>query len=96
MSRILYFCKPKDADERSLLSLLLISYIQPFNDGNKRPARIVANAQLIAAGYCPISFRSVDSADYKNAMLIFYEQNNITAFKKIFIKQFAFSVNNYF
>ncbi len=28
--------------------------------------------------------RSVDSVDYKKAMLIFYEQNNISAFKKIF------------
>ena len=82
--------------EKSLLLLLLISYIQPFNDGNKRVARIVSNAQLIAAGYCPISFRTVDSIDYKKAMLLFYEQNNITAFKEIFIEQFDFAVNNYF
>ena len=82
--------------EKSLLLLLLISYIQPFNDGNKRVARIVGNAQLIAAGYCPISFRTVDSIDYKKAMLLFYEQNNITAFKEIFIEQFDFAVNNYF
>lgn len=30
--------------EKSLLALLLISYIQPFGDGNKRTARIVSNA----------------------------------------------------
>ena len=82
--------------EKSLLLLLLISYIQPFNDGNKRTARIISNAQLIATGYCPISFRTVDSIDYKKAMLLFYEQNNITAFKAIFIEQFEFAVNNYF
>ena len=82
--------------EKSLLLLLMISYIQPFNDGNKRTARIVSNAQLIAAGYCPISFRTVDSIDYKKAMLLFYEQNNITVFKTIFIEQFEFAVNNYF
>ena len=29
-------------------------------------------------------------------MLIFYEQNNITAFKRIFIDQFRFAVNTYF
>ncbi len=46
--------------------------------------------------HCPISFRSVDSVDYKKAMLIFYEQNNISAFKKIFIDQFAFAVQTYF
>lgn len=82
--------------EKALLLLLLISYIQPFNDGNKRTARITANAQLIAAGYCPISFRTVNSVDYKKAMLLFYEQNNIMAFKKIFIEQFDFAVNTYF
>ena len=82
--------------EKALLLLLLISYIQPFNDGNKRTARITSNAQLIAAGYCPISFRTVDSVDYKKAMLLFYEQNNVTAFKQIFIEQFEFAVNNYF
>lgn len=69
--------------EKALLLLLLISYIQPFNDGNKRTARITANAQLIAAGYCPISFRTVNSVDYKKAMLLFYEQ-------------FDFAVNTYF
>lgn len=29
-------------------------------------------------------------------MLLFYEQNNITSFKVIFIEQFDFTVNNYF
>ncbi|MDR2968675.1 MAG: Fic family protein [Tannerellaceae bacterium] len=82
--------------DKALLLLVLISYIQPFNDGNKRTARIVSNAQLIAGGYCPISFRTVDSIDYKKAMLLFYEQNNLSVFKKIFIDQFEFAVNTYF
>jgi hypothetical protein len=29
-------------------------------------------------------------------MLLFYEQNNITAFKQILIDQFEFTVNTYF
>ena len=82
--------------EKSLLALVLLSYIQAFSDGNKRTARITSNAILIANGYCPISFRTVDSIDYKKAMLIFYEQNNIAAFKKIFIEQFEFAVKTYF
>ena len=79
-----------------MLALVLLSYIQAFSDGNKRTARITINAILIANKYCPISFRTVDSVDYKKAMLIFYEQNNISAFKKIFIDQFAFAVRTYF
>ena len=82
--------------EKALLALVLLSYIQAFSDGNKRTARITSNAILIANRYCPISFRTVDSVDYKKAMLIFYEQNNISAFKKIFIDQFVFAVQTYF
>ena len=82
--------------EKALLTLVLLSYIQAFVDGNKRTARITSNAILIANGYCPISFRTVDSIDYKKAMLMFYEQNSIAAFKKIFIEQFLFAVKTYF
>jgi Fic family protein len=82
--------------EKALLTLVLLSYIQAFSDGNKRTARITSNAILIANGYCPLSFRSVDSIDYKKAMLIFYEQNNLYAFKQIFIDQFEFAVKEYF
>lgn len=82
--------------EKALLTLLLLSYIQPFLDGNKRTARITSNAILIANDYCPLSFRSIDSMDYKKAMLIFYEQNNLYAFKQIFIEQFEFAVKEYF
>lgn len=82
--------------EKALLTLVLISYIQPFMDGNKRTARIVSNAILINYNYCPISFRTVDSIEYKKAMLLFYEQNNISSMKEIFITQFEFAVNTYF
>lgn len=82
--------------EKALLVLLLLSYIQAFADGNKRTARITSNAILIANGYCPLSFRTVDSIDYKKAMLVFYEQNNLYAFKQIFIQQFEFAVKEYF
>lgn len=82
--------------EKALLLLLLLSYIQAFDDGNKRTARIISNACLIHYNHCPISFRTIDSMEYKKAMLLFYEQNNISAFKSIFIEQFEFAVKSYF
>ena len=82
--------------DKALLALVLLSYIQPFVDGNKRTARITSNAILIANGYCPLSFRTVESFDYKKAMLVFYEQNNLYAFKQIFMQQFEFAVQEYF
>ncbi len=86
----------ENAFEKAILVLALISYIQPFNDGNKRTARIISNAMLINAGYCPLSFRTVDALDYKKAILIFYECNNLSAIKRIFIEQFEFAVETYF
>lgn len=82
--------------EKALLLLILLSYIQAFNDGNKRTARIISNAVLMANQYCPLSFRTIDSVEYKKAMLLFYEQNNLSVFKKIFIEQFEFAVKTYF
>ena len=81
---------------KALLTLVLLSYIQAFEDGNKRVARIAANAVLMAHGYCPLSYRSVNALDYKKAMLLFYERNNISAIKDIFMGQYAFAVNTYF
>ncbi len=88
--------KKENIFEKAFLTLVLISYIQPFTDGNKRTARIVSNAILINNRYCPLSFRTVDSIDYKKAMLLFYEQNNLSNIKDIFINQFEFAVNTYF
>ncbi len=85
-----------DVFEKALLALILISYIQPFEDGNKRTARIICNALLIHARFCPLSFRTVDPITFKEAMLIFYEQNNISVIKQIFVEQYAFAVETYF
>jgi Fic family protein len=82
--------------EKALRALLLISYIQPFDDGNKRTARLTANALLMAANKCPLSYRSISPSEYKKAILLFYEMNNVQAFKKIFIDQYRFAVENYF
>ncbi|MEQ8685845.1 MAG: Fic family protein [Imperialibacter sp.] len=82
--------------EKALLAVVLISYIQPFEDGNKRTGRMISNALLIADDACPLSYRSIDSLDYKKAMLLFYEQNNLTTFKTIFMEQNEFAVKNYF
>lgn len=85
-----------DVFEKALLGVLLISYIQPFEDGNKRTARLTGNGILIEHGYCPLSYRSVKSITYKKAMILFYEQNNLTAYKKLFMEQFEFAVKNYY
>lgn len=80
---------------KALIALLGISYIQPFEDGNKRTARLMANALLLAYGLASLSYRSVDESDYREAILVFYEVNSIMPFKKIFVNQYEFAATNY-
>jgi Fic family protein len=80
---------------KALLALVGISYVQPFEDGNKRTARIIANALLLAHECTPLSYRSVEEKDYREAMLVFYEINSIVPFKSIFIEQYVFAAKNY-
>lgn len=81
---------------KALMASLLISYIQPFEDGNKRTSRLLANALLLAHDYCPLSFRGIDEAEYKKAVILFYEQNGAQYFKKLFLEQFDFAVEHSF
>ena len=81
---------------KALITVLMISYIQPFEDGNKRTGRILANAVLYAHCYCPLSYRSVKETEYKKAVIIFYENNSLSYFKTIFTEQFKFAVEKYF
>lgn len=80
---------------QAFLSILGISYIQPFEDGNKRTSRLMANAILLAHRCAPLSYRSVDESEYREATLVFYELNSIVPFKKIFVGQYKFAAENY-
>jgi Fic family protein len=80
---------------KALTALLGLSYIQPFEDGNKRTARLLANALLLAYECAPLSYRSVDEKEYREAMLVFYELNSIVPFKNIFVDQYKFAAENY-
>ena len=82
--------------EKALIAVLMIAYIQPFEDGHKRTSRILSNAILLANGYCPLSYRSVDEVEYKKAVILFYEQNNTSYFKRLFLEQFRQAVSKYF
>lgn len=81
---------------KSLLTMLLMSYLQLFEDGNKRTSRLLGNALLLNGKLCPLSLRSVDEEKYKQGLILFYEQNNILLFKQIYLEQAKFAVENYF
>ncbi len=85
----------ENAFSKALTILLGISYIQPFEDGNKRVARLLCNAALLSDDCAPLSYRSVDENNYRESILVFYEKNSLMPMKKIFIEQYLFSADNY-
>lgn len=84
-----------DGYSQAFIALLGISYVQPFEDGNKRTARLMANALLLAHNLAPLSYRSVKEKEYRDALLVFYELNSLAPFKKIFVEQYDFAARNY-
>lgn len=88
--------KNKNPFEKALIGSALISYIQPFVDGNKRTSRMLTNAILLAWDLYPLSYRSIDEKEYKKALILFFEQGSIYHLKKMFIGQFLFANETYF
>ncbi|MEK7518636.1 MAG: Fic family protein [Patescibacteria group bacterium] len=80
---------------KAFVALLGISYIQPFGDGNKRTARLMANALLLSHGRAPLSYRSVDEVAYREATLAFYELNTVVPLRQIFVEQYIFAATHY-
>lgn len=80
---------------KALVTLIGLSYIQAFEDGNKRTARLVGNAVLLAYGLSPLSYRSVREEEYREATLVFYELNSLEPFKRLFIEQYRFASEHY-
>lgn len=81
--------------EKALIAFTYVCYLQPFNDGNKRTGRILANAILYANDSFPLSLRAVDVNTYKLAILAFYELGILGNAKKVFIDQAKFAAENY-
>ena len=82
--------------EKALILAIMIAYIQPFADGNKRTSRMLSNAVLMAYDFPPLSYRSINVNEYRNAMIVFYETNNLYNFKYLYLKQLQFVIENYF
>jgi Fic family protein len=82
--------------EKALIAHFMFAYLQTFADGNKRLARMLTNAILLAHNLFPLSYRSVNIEIFKQALILFYEQSSVVAIKNIFIDQFKFANRTYF
>ena len=81
---------------KALVIIGMVSYLQPFADGNKRTARMLANAVLLAHDYYPLSYRSVDKSEFKRALILIDETNNFYHLKRLFLDQYRFALKTYF
>ena len=77
--------KVRDPFEQSLLSLVHLSYLQAFEDVNKRTARIVANIPMVKNNLKPLSFVDVDSEAYAVALLGIYERSDISLLRDLYM-----------
>lgn len=84
-----------DPFEQSFFALVHLSYLQPFEDVNKRVARLSANIPLIGNNLCPLSFIDVPQHAYVQGILGVYELNSIELLRDIFVWGYERSVKRY-
>ena len=85
----------KDPFEQSFFSLVHLSYMQAFEDVNKRTARLVANIPLINGNLNPLSFADVNRETYTKALLGIYEKNNVSLFRDLYMWAYQRSSQRY-
>lgn len=85
--------KIQDPLQSAFYLMTRLPYLQPFNDGNKRLSRLLANVPLLKAGYPPISFVDIRKKDYLIAMLEFYELGEIKMANKCFCDGYLASLD---
>lgn len=85
----------EDPFEQSLFSLAQLSYMQAFEDVNKRTARLVANIPLIKTNLRPLSFIDVEQEAYVKALLGVYEKTDISLLKDLYLWAYQRSSERY-
>jgi Fic family protein len=85
----------ENAFEQSLFLMTFISYLQAFQDVNKRTGRLACNIPLLKNGFAPLSFMEMDRTHYVEGLLAFYELNRIDLLKKAYIEGYITSAARY-
>ena len=85
----------EDPFEQSFFALLHLSYLQAFEDGNKRTARIVANIPLLRADLCPVSFLGTPETAYINGILGVYELNRTELIRDVYVSTYMRTASHF-
>ena len=81
--------------EQSFFVMVQLPYLQPFDDVNKRVARLASNIPFIKANLTPLSFTDVPTKNYTEAILGVYELNKVDLLKHVFIQAYERSASRY-
>lgn len=93
---VLYKAKKiQDPFEQSFFLLIHLSYLQAFEDVNKRTARLSCNIPFIKHNLCPLSFTDVAVEDYTAALLAVYENNDPYPMLELFAWAYSRSCEQY-
>ena len=87
--------KIDDPFEQSFFLLVHLSYLQAFEDVNKRTARLACNIPFIQNNLCPLSFTDVARDDYTAALLAIYEKNVIGPMLDLYVWAYQRSCAQY-
>lgn len=85
----------KDEFEQSLFALVHLSYLQAFEDVNKRTVRLVANIPFIKKNLKPLSFIDLNKEAYVTSLIGVYEKNDVSLIADLYIWAYTRSSQRY-
>lgn len=85
----------QDPFEQSFFVLVHLSYLQAFEDVNKRTSRLSCNIPFIKHNLCPLSFIDVPRDEYIRAHLAIYEKTAIKPLLDLFCWAYFRSCQQY-
>jgi hypothetical protein len=84
-----------DAFEQAFFVMVLLPYLQPFADVNKRTSRLAANIPLIKTNLCPLSFVDVPEQAYIEGTIGVYELKRMELLRDVFMWAYERSCAQY-
>jgi hypothetical protein len=84
-----------DPFEQAFFAMVHLSYLQAFEDVNKRVSRLAANIPLIRENLSPLSFVDVPERAYIDGLLGVYELNRVELLRDLFVWAYERSCARY-
>lgn len=71
-----------------------LAYLQFFHDGNKRTARLMQTAILVANKITPVFFSEDAVYPYLNAIVTYYETGDYSLYKTLFLEEYENTIKH--